>query len=308
MSVLSRLQSVHDPMTRGANGRAAASGLGHRGRIYSAKYGLSDADEEEGVHEGAGRATSATLHPWAAGVAQHSFVSALFATSGASSAACFIFVPFVAAAVHKALDVGIKQQENTFGYSSGSRTPSLSIRARRRAQRGDRTHLAYRAYIVIVSLVGFVWMLIFLGHRRADALPDGSVEAQHGRTAVSGHGHLGWTDNTLFLLGELAQMLHDGVQRGGDVVFLGDLDELDMADEVAVAYPDWRVSFPTVRLHCRRGKPHEVDDLLRVSASAARHVIVLSRDGDRMPRMADSLCLTTLCAAGPPSSRRRRTS
>ena len=30
---------------------------------------------------------------------------------------------------------------------------------------------------------------------------------------------------------------HHGVQRGGDVVVLGDLDELDMADEVAVRTP-----------------------------------------------------------------------
>ena len=311
-SVLSRLQSgKHDPddaevaTHRASLQRSSGSPPHHRGRIYSAKYGLSDADEEEDVHEAGGwcgpRRRRRFIR-WAAGVAQHSFVSALFGNIWGQFGcllAISVAILFIAAAVHKALDVSIQQKDNSFGDSLWE---SYTLFVDPGTQTGyadeEDRHLAYRAFIIVVSLIGFVWMLIFLGMvvEQMRFLMD-RWRRKYGRTAVSGHTLvLGWTDNTLFLLGELAQMLHDGVQRGGDVVVLGDLDELDMADEVAVAYPDWRASFPTVRLHCRRGKPHEVDDLLRVSASAARHVIVLSRDGDRMPRMADSLCLTTLCA------------
>ena len=119
-SVLSRLQSgKHDPddaevaTHRASLQRSSGSPPHHRGRIYSAKYGLSDADEEEDVHEAGGwcgpRRRRRFIR-WAAGVAQHSFVSALFGNIWGQFGcllAIFVAFLFIAAAVHKALDVSI---------------------------------------------------------------------------------------------------------------------------------------------------------------------------------------------------------
>ena len=153
-----------------------------------------------------------------------------------------------------------QQQENTFGYSFWeSYTLFVDPGTQTGLNEETERHLAYRAYIVIVSLVGFVWMLIFLGMvvEQMRFLMD-RWRRKYGRTAVSGHTLvLGWTDNTL--LPANAQMRTTACaatsssrrprrarhgRRGG-------------------GRTDWRASFPTVRLPPR--KPREVDDLLRVS-------------------------------------------
>ena len=44
---------------------------------------------------------------------------------------------------------------------------------------------------------------------------------------------LGWTDKTLFSIGELAEMLTDSAHRGGTLVVMGELPTYEMDEEVA---------------------------------------------------------------------------
>ena len=67
-----------------------------------------------------------------------------------------------------------------------------------------------------------------------------------------------------------------------------------MREEMAIIYGKLGRKWPHVRFYFWEGKPYEVDDLGRVSAASARHIIVLG--GSEQPRIADSLVITTLCA------------
>lgn len=149
---------------------------------------------------------------------------------------------------------------------------------------------------VSFSILGFVLNLIFLGLivENIRVVLD-SWRRVHGRIIANDHiVVLGWTDKTLFLLGELAEMLKDSVKGGGTIVVLGELDPIEMRMEVNIAYPDWRNKWRKVRVRYCQGKPFEVDDLLKVSVYAAERVIVLG--ASRKPRVADSQMLTTICA------------
>ena len=46
--------------------------------------------------------------------------------------------------------------------------------------------------------------------------------------------------------------------------------------QVAVAFPQWKKHWSRVRVRYYRGKPYEVDDLLKVAVYAAQRVIVLA--------------------------------
>ena len=150
--------------------------------------------------------------------------------------------------------------------------------------------------VVVFSILGFLLNLIFLGiiveHMRI--LLD-SLRRTHGRIIANDHTViLGWTDKTLFLLGELAEMMTDSQKKGGTIVVLGELDPLEMRMEVAIAFPDWRRRWRRVHVRYYRGKPYEVDDLLKVAVYSAERVIVLGCS--RRPRVADAQILTTICA------------
>jgi hypothetical protein len=150
--------------------------------------------------------------------------------------------------------------------------------------------------VITFSLLGFIWGLMAFGvlvDRMGMMLQ--AMRRRHAMVAASDHILiLGWTGKTLFLLRELAQMLTDSADHGGTLVVLGDLDVFDMREEVHVYLRDWNKRWPRVKVHYWRGKPHEVDDLCRVSAARSRHVIVLGTS--RQPREADSLVISTLCA------------
>ena len=113
---------------------------------------------------------------------------------------------------------------------------------------------------VLFSVLGFIFNLIFLGiivEQVRQLLNNWRrfygyiIENEH--TVV-----LGWTDKTLFLLGELAQMMHDSAQRGGTIVVLGDMDIMEMKMELSVAFPNWRKEFPRVWVRYMEGKAFEV--------------------------------------------------
>ena len=101
-------------------------------------------------------------------------------------------------AVHKALDVSIQQKDNSFGDSLWE---SYTLFVDPGTQTGyadeEDRHLAYRAFIIVVSLIGLVWMLIFLGMvvEQMRFLMD-RWRRKYGRPAVSGHTLVvdgGWT-------------------------------------------------------------------------------------------------------------------
>ena len=150
--------------------------------------------------------------------------------------------------------------------------------------------------VVVFSILGFILNLIFLGLivENIRVMLD-SWRRTYGRIIANDHTVvLGWTDKTLFLLGELAEMMTDSQRGGGTIVVLGELDTLEMRMEVSIAFPDWQKRWSKVRVRYYNGKPYEVDDLLKVAVYAAERVIVLGCS--RRPRVADSQMLTTICA------------
>ena len=155
---------------------------------------------------------------------------------------------------------------------------------------------AHHATAVAISLIGFMWVLVVFGTVSEQVSEAMSYwRRTYARVDVRDHTLiLGWNDKTLFLVGELAQMLSDSQFGRGEIVVLGEQDHLEMAEDSRVAYPDWRAKFPRVRLTFWQGKPFEVDDLERVSIAHARHIIVLGCS--REPRVADSQVVATLCA------------
>ena len=83
---------------------------------------------------------------------------------------------------------------------------------------------------VLFSVFGFVLNLIFLGLfvENVRSLLD-SWRRTYGRIVANDHTVvLGWTDKTLFLLGELAEMMTDSEKGGGTIVVLGELEPLEM--------------------------------------------------------------------------------
>ena len=157
-------------------------------------------------------------------------------------------------------------------------------------------HEFYLVVVVTFSLIGFTWVLLAFGVF-IEILGDGMQRLRRQYACIACSDHilvLGWTTKTLFLIGELAAMLTEGSAGGGTICIFGDMDTIEMEEEVMVVYRDFRKRFPRVKLLYWRGKTHEVDDLERVSITAASHIVVLG--ASREPREADSLVISTLCA------------
>ena len=103
---------------------------------------------------------------------------------------------------------------------------------------------------------------------------------------------LGWTDKTIFVLGELLAMQGRAAARQSRswwasssseqvIVVLGENDRYRMKREINLVYP--KATRPRgVRVICREGLTTEIDDLMRVSIASARTVIVLA--ASRRPR------------------------
>ena len=175
---------------------------------------------------------------------------------------------------------------------------------------------------VACSLIGFTWVLVVFGtvvEVTSQAVAEWRL--MNSRILTSDHILvLGWTDKTLFLIGELAQQLtDDGVPRGGaigmfglrrwlgssrrrrrcgggEIVVLGNIPTAEMREEVfRVSFPTWHDDFPRVTLRFWSGKPYEIDDLERVSVRTARKIIALGssadpRVGTRRPSRSSAHC------------------
>lgn len=102
----------------------------------------------------------------------------------------------------------------------------------------DETQSVYSsvrvASVVTFSLVGFVWSLTAFGVLvESVGVSMKRQRRRHAMIAVRDHILiLGWTDKTLFMIRELAQMLSDGVRGGGTIVVLGDFDTEQMREDV----------------------------------------------------------------------------
>ncbi|KAK7231065.1 monovalent cation:H+ antiporter [Aureococcus anophagefferens] len=162
---------------------------------------------------------------------------------------------------------------------------------------GDE-RLAPKVVAVVFSILGFVFNLVLLGLivERVRLIMATWVQ-RYGKTVVTGHILvLGWTDRTLFLLGEIAEMAQSHAE-GWDrevIVVLGELDERTMRGEIVQAFPSWGRAFPNVDVVCREGKSFEVEDLAKVSAQAAATIIVLG--ASQSPRDADAQTVSTVLA------------
>jgi hypothetical protein len=162
---------------------------------------------------------------------------------------------------------------------------------------GDE-RLAPKVVAVVFSILGFVFNLVLLGLivERVRLIMATWVQ-RYGKTVVTGHILvLGWTDRTLFLLGEIAEMAQSHAE-GWDrevIVLLGELDERTMRGEIVQAFPSWGRAFPNVDVVCREGKSFEVEDLAKVSAQAAATIIVLG--ASQSPRDADAQTVSTVLA------------
>ena len=94
---------------------------------------------------------------------------------------------------------------------------------------------------------------------------------------------LGWTDRTLFLLGNWRKWPRATPPRNGR---RSSSRATGGAAREIQAFPSWRAAFPAVDVVCRRGRAYEVEDLARVSAQAADTLVILG--ASRIPRDADA--------------------
>lgn len=95
----------------------------------------------------------------------------------------------------------------------------------------------HKLVVILFSFLGFILNLIFLGLVVEKCRTElDSWRRIHGKIVANGHTVvLGWTDKTLFLLGELADMMTDSAEGGGNIVVLGDLDPIEMRMEVVAS-------------------------------------------------------------------------
>ena len=158
-------------------------------------------------------------------------------------------------------------------------------------------YVAVKVVAVAFSVVGFLFNLVLLGLivERVKIFLDRMVET-YGKIVCTKHILvLGWTDRTLFLLGELAEMAQgNAAQKRTTIVVLGDLSPAEQRAEIRQAFPSWRAAFPAVDVVCRQGRAYEVEDLARVSAQAADTLVILG--ASRIPRDADAQTISTVLA------------
>ena len=146
---------------------------------------------------------------------------------------------------------------------------------------------------VIFSVAGFIFNLMVLG-----LIVEGvhyfisKKEEKYASVIANNHAVvLGWTEKTLWLAGELAQMLTE-TKGSGTIVLLGRCEALMMKESLALAFPEWRQRWPRVHVEYRQGHPAYGDDLMRISLFSARWIFLLG--SGRRPNAADSQVLSTL--------------
>lgn len=101
---------------------------------------------------------------------------------------------------------------------------------------------------------------------------------------------LGWSDKSMSFIRQIA--IANASEGGGVVVVLSDRDKVEMELELLSQLPPDLLH--KTRVVFRTGNPMLNSDLLRVSASAARSIVVMAQNGD--PDQSDAFALRVVLA------------
>ncbi len=134
--------------------------------------------------------------------------------------------------------------------------------------------IGYRSVMFFVTLGGIFIISTFIGviSSGIEAKID---ELRKGRSLVIENNHiiiLGWSTKIFTLIQELA--LANDSNNGGVVVILADKDKVEMEDEIRAHLP----KLGKTRVICRRGSPHDMDDLKIVNPSISKSIIIVASD------------------------------
>ena len=156
----------------------------------------------------------------------------------------------------------------------------------------EGTSAAHRACALLLSVGGMLVTALMLGVV-SDAIGAKMDDLRKGRSDVLEEGHtliLGWSDKLLPIIRQLA--LANESEGGGVVVILADRDKEQMDAEVSayLSRDDAQGTFVV----CRQGSPLQTHDLARVSAGAARAIIVLADSTFAFADAADGADAATL--------------
>jgi voltage-gated potassium channel Kch len=148
--------------------------------------------------------------------------------------------------------------------------------------------------LITVASLGIVSILIGL----ASATIQNRVETlRRGRSHVIESGHtviLGWSEQIFAIVSELV-IAHKNRPHAA-IVILGDMDRVEMEDELRHRVPSTRGT----RVVCRRGDPASHVDLAMVSVQTSRSILIIS-DGDEHP---DAMTIKTMLAITKAPDRR----
>lgn len=132
----------------------------------------------------------------------------------------------------------------------------------------------YRAVMFFVTLGGIFIISTFIGVI-SSGLESKIEELRKGRSLVIEKNHvviLGWSSKIFTLINELA--LANASAGGGVVVVMADKDKVEMEDEIRDHLP----KLGKTRVICRRGSPHDMDDLQIINPFITKSIIIVSAD------------------------------
>jgi voltage-gated potassium channel Kch len=141
---------------------------------------------------------------------------------------------------------------------------------------GRETAWGYRLLMFAITL-GSIFVVSLLIGTLTNSITSRIDELRKGRTIVAESNHiviLGWTDQIMSILHELAQA--NAHKKGSRIVVMAQRDKTFMEDTIRrkLAAPQ------KTRIICRTGNPMEPDDLKILNLNQSRSIIILSPDSD----------------------------
>jgi ion channel POLLUX/CASTOR len=136
--------------------------------------------------------------------------------------------------------------------------------------------IGYRAVMFFVTVGGIFIISTFIGVI-SSGLESKIEELRKGRSLVIEKNHvviLGWSSKIFTLINELA--LANVSAGGGVVVVMADKDKVEMEDEIRDHLPKSKLG--KTKVICRRGSPHDMDDLQIINPLITKSIIIVSAD------------------------------